>query len=68
MKDIVDNVFEIHDEEIIKEVPKPYKIKPKKPSYKIVPISFSNTQMKFMPDHVAFKVVDNILNPKIFNE
>ncbi len=66
MHEIQNNKFDISDEDIIKDVPKPYKIRVKKPSYKIVPIWFSNTKMKFLPDQVAFNVVDNILNPKIY--
>lgn len=65
MQDIYNNNFDISDEDFLQDVPKPYKIRVKKPSYKIVPVLFSNTQMKFLPDHVAFDVVDNILNPKI---
>jgi len=67
MHDIENNNFNISDEEILQDVPKPYKIRTKKPSYKIVPVMFSNTQMKFLPDHVALNVVDNILNPKIYD-
>lgn len=68
MRDIKNNIFDISDEDIIPDVPKPYKIRAKKPSYKIVPTMFSNTRMKFLPDHVAFNVVDNILNPKIYDD
>lgn len=68
MRDITNNVFEIYDEHIIQEIPMPYKFKTKKPSYKVVPIEFSNTRMKYLPNHIAFGVVDNILNPKIHSE
>jgi len=67
MHDIENNNFNISDEEILQDVPKPYKIRTKKPSYKIIPVMFSNTQMKFLPDLVALNVVDNILNPKIYD-
>jgi len=64
---IKNNLFEMSDEEIVKHVPMPYQLRVKKPSYKIVPVSFSNIKMKFLPDHVAFNVVDNILNPKFLD-
>jgi len=63
--DIRNNIFDISDEEI-KETPRPYKYRAKKPCYNIVPVAFSNTKMKFLPDHIAFNVVDNILNPKFY--
>lgn len=65
--DIKNNLFDISDEENIKEVPKPYKYRIKKPCYKLVPVSFSNTKMKFLPDHIAINLVDNILNPKFYD-
>lgn len=68
MHEIQNNNFDISDEDIIQDVPKPYRIRTKKPSYKLVPVMFSNTQMKFLPDHVAINVVDNILNPKFYDD
>jgi len=68
MKDIQNNNFEVEDEEIVKDVPKPYKIRAKKPTWKAVPVGFSNTKMKFLPDHIAFNVVDNLINPKIYDD
>ena len=46
MKDIQNNNFEVEDEDFIKDVPKPYKIRAKKPTWKAVPAGFSNTNMK----------------------
>ena len=68
MKDIQENNFDIEDDDIISDIPKPYKLRPKKPKWKAVPIGFSNIKMKFLPDYIAFNVVDNLINPKIYND
>ena len=65
MQDIHNNNYEIEDEEMIKEIPKPYKLRKKKLNYKINKVTFTNTKMKVLPNHIAYGIVDNILNPKI---
>ena len=65
MQEIQNKNFNVEDEECLKDIPLPYKLISKKPTFKIVTFGFSNTKMKFLPDHVALGLVDNILNPKI---
>ncbi len=68
MKDIIDNNFDIDDDEILEDIPRPYKLRAKKLKWKAIPIGFSNVKMKFLPDHIAFNLVDNLINPKIYND